>query len=82
MPVIERVDSIGLGEIARRREQLVTAARDGSLAPQDMAGAAITLSNLAGFGVDRFTAMLNPGESAIVAVGRTARRSCRAAGRS
>jgi pyruvate dehydrogenase E2 component (dihydrolipoamide acetyltransferase) len=35
-----------------------------------MTGAAMTLSNLGGFGVDRFTAMLNPGESAILAVGR------------
>jgi pyruvate dehydrogenase E2 component (dihydrolipoamide acetyltransferase) len=36
-----------------------------------MAGAAATLSSLGTFGVDSFTAMLNPGESAILAVGRT-----------
>jgi pyruvate dehydrogenase E2 component (dihydrolipoamide acetyltransferase) len=35
-----------------------------------MSGSSITLSNLGGFGVDQFTAMVNPGESAIVAVGR------------
>jgi pyruvate dehydrogenase E2 component (dihydrolipoamide acetyltransferase) len=34
----------------------------------------ITLSNLGSFGIDRFTAMVNPGESAIVAVGRTVDR--------
>ena len=39
-----------------------------------MGGAAITLSSLGTFGVDRFTAMLNPGESAILAVGRTVER--------
>ena len=39
-----------------------------------MAGAATTLSNLAGFGVDHFTAMLNPGESSILAVGRVVER--------
>ena len=36
-----------------------------------MGGAATTLSSLGAFGVDRFTAMVNPGESTIVAVGRT-----------
>ena len=71
VPVIERVDSTGSARSPAAAQHLVTAARDGTLAPHDMAGAAITLSNLAGFGVDRFTAMLNPGESAIVAVGRT-----------
>ena len=44
-----------------------------------MTGGTITLSSLAALGVDRFTAMVNPGESTIVAVGRTTERSCRAA---
>jgi pyruvate dehydrogenase E2 component (dihydrolipoamide acetyltransferase) len=39
-----------------------------------MSGATMTLSNLGGFGIDRFTAMLNPGETAILAVGRTVER--------
>ena len=39
-----------------------------------MTGGAITLSSLAALGVDRFTAMVNPGESTIVAVGRTAEK--------
>jgi pyruvate dehydrogenase E2 component (dihydrolipoamide acetyltransferase) len=70
VPVIDGVERIGLGEIAAQRRRLVSAARAGTLSLQEMSGGAITLSNLAGFGVDRFTAMLNPGESAIVAVGR------------
>jgi pyruvate dehydrogenase E2 component (dihydrolipoamide acetyltransferase) len=70
VPVIDGVERLGLAEIAAHRRRLVTAARAGRLSPQEMSGGAITLSNLAGFGVDRFTAMLNPGESAIVAVGR------------
>ena len=57
-----------------RRARLVAAARDGSLSLAQMTGATITLSNLGGFGVDRFAAMLNPGESAIVAVGRVSDR--------
>ena len=43
-----------------------------------MRGASISLSSLASFGVDRFNAMLNPGESAILAVGRTTDRVVRA----
>lgn len=74
VPVIPAADRLGLGEIATQRARLVDAARAGRLSPDEMAGAAITLSNLGGFGVDRFTAMLNPGESAIVAVGRVAER--------
>jgi len=70
VPVIGAAERLGLGEIAARRQRLVAAARAGTLSLQEMSGGAITLSNLGGFGVDRFTAMLNPGESAIVAVGR------------
>jgi pyruvate dehydrogenase E2 component (dihydrolipoamide acetyltransferase) len=74
VPVVPAVDTLGLGAIAAHRTRLVAAARAGKLAPADLSGAAVTLSNLAGFGVDRFTAMLNPGESAIVAVGRVVER--------
>lgn len=74
VPVIVDVAQCGLADIARQRAALVSAARAGTLTLNQMTGAAITLSNLGGFGVDRFTAMLNPGESAIVAVGRTSER--------
>jgi pyruvate dehydrogenase E2 component (dihydrolipoamide acetyltransferase) len=74
VPVIRNADTLGLGGIAGRRQTLVGAARSGALGLSDMSGGTITLSNLGGFGVDRFTAMLNPGEAAIVAVGRTVDR--------
>ncbi|EHN10828.1 pyruvate dehydrogenase complex E2 component dihydrolipoamide acetyltransferase [Patulibacter medicamentivorans] len=74
VPVIRDPQTAGLAAIAEQRQRLVAAARGGTLGLDEMAGAAITLSNLGGFGVDRFTAMLNPGESAIVAVGRTVER--------
>jgi pyruvate dehydrogenase E2 component (dihydrolipoamide acetyltransferase) len=75
VPVIDDAGAIGLAEIAARRTRLVAAARDGALSLSQMSGATITLSNLGGFGVDRFAAMLNPGESAIVAVGRVSDRA-------
>ncbi|HEY6760242.1 MAG TPA: dihydrolipoamide acetyltransferase family protein [Baekduia sp.] len=74
VPVVEAAERLGLGAIAAHRARLVAAARAGTLSLKEMSGGAITLSNLGGFGVDRFTAMLNPGESAIVAVGRVVER--------
>ena len=71
VPVLRRVHERPLHEVASERLRLVEAARSGHLALEEMNGATITLSSLAGFGVDSFTAMLNPGESAILAVGRT-----------
>jgi len=71
VPVVRRAHERTLGETALERARLVAAARAGSLGLAEMSGATISLSNLGSFGVDRFTAMLNPGEAAIVAVGRT-----------
>ncbi len=69
VPVIRGVHQRTLAEIADDRRRLVSAARSGRVAAADMTGAAMTLSNLAGAGIDRFTAMVNPGESSILAVG-------------
>ena len=74
VPVIRAAHEQGLAGIASDRQQLVAAARAGRLSLDAMTGGAITLSNLAALGVDRFTAMVNPGESTIVAVGRTVER--------
>jgi pyruvate dehydrogenase E2 component (dihydrolipoamide acetyltransferase) len=74
VPVIRRVHARTLAEIALDRARLTSAARAGRLEGEEMSGATITLSSLAGLGVDRFNAMLNPGESAILAVGRTVDR--------
>jgi len=74
VPVIARAHERSLAELALERARLVGSARDGRLGGEDMRGASISLSSLASFGVDRFNAMLNPGESAILAVGRTTDR--------
>lgn len=74
VPVIRAAHKRTLHEIAGERTSLVAAARSGRLTLGQMAGAAVTLSNLGSFGVDRFGAMLNPGEAAILAVGRTVER--------
>jgi len=71
VPVVRAAHEQGLATIAADRKQLVASARAGRLSLEAMSGGAITLSSLAALGVDRFTAMVNPGESTIVAVGRT-----------
>jgi pyruvate dehydrogenase E2 component (dihydrolipoamide acetyltransferase) len=74
VPVIRRAHERYLSELAAERVRLVAAARSGRLTVEQMSGAAVTLSNLGGFGVERFGAMVNPGEAAILAVGRTVER--------
>jgi pyruvate dehydrogenase E2 component (dihydrolipoamide acetyltransferase) len=74
VPVLRAVHRKGLRELAAERHDAVGAARAGRLTQDQVGGAAVTLSNLGSFGVDQFTAMLNPGESVIVAVGRTRER--------
>ena len=74
VPVLRQVHDKPLAELALERSRLIETARAGRLGLAEMSGAAATLSSLGTFGVDRFTAMLNPGESSILAAGRTVER--------
>jgi pyruvate dehydrogenase E2 component (dihydrolipoamide acetyltransferase) len=71
VPVLREAHRRSLPELVLDRARLVETTRAGRLGIEDMGGAAATLSSLGTFGVDSFTAMLNPGESTILAVGRT-----------
>jgi pyruvate dehydrogenase E2 component (dihydrolipoamide acetyltransferase) len=68
VPVIRDADRLGLGELHDRAAALAGAARDGTLPIDDMTGSTFTVSNLGMFGVDEFSAIINPGEAAILAV--------------
>jgi pyruvate dehydrogenase E2 component (dihydrolipoamide acetyltransferase) len=68
VPVIRDAQRLSLAEIHDRAAALVSAARDGTLSPDQMTGSTFTISNLGMFGVDEFSAIINPGESAILAV--------------
>jgi pyruvate dehydrogenase E2 component (dihydrolipoamide acetyltransferase) len=74
VPVIARADTLGLAEIAARREDLVGRAQAGKLRPADIQGGVFTISNLGMYGVDAFSAIVNPPQAAILAVGRIADR--------
>ena len=69
VPVIRDADRRTVQEIARARADLVGRARDNKLTLQDMEGGTFTISNLGMFGVEQFTAVLNPPQVAILAVG-------------
>lgn len=73
-PVIRQADRLPLAEIARTRQSLVERCAKGTIKPADLEGGSVSLSNLGPFGVDRFQAILNPPQSAIVAVGKIAKR--------
>ncbi len=74
VPVIHRADTLSLAELASRREDLVSRAEAGKLRPADIQGGGFTISNLGMFGVDAFSAIVNPPQAAILAVGRIADR--------
>jgi pyruvate dehydrogenase E2 component (dihydrolipoamide acetyltransferase) len=69
VPVLHNADSRGILDIARESRRLAEAARTGKLRPEDLGGGTFTVSNLGMFDVDSFTAVINPPESAILAVG-------------
>jgi pyruvate dehydrogenase E2 component (dihydrolipoamide acetyltransferase) len=74
VPVIHDVEHLGLAEIARRREDCVERSLKGRLKREEVDGATFSISNLGADGPDRFTAIINPPQSAILAVGR--QRDC------
>ena len=72
--VIPSAQSKKLGEIAALRQDLTERARSNKLRPTDIAGATFTISNLGMYKVDAFSAIINPPQAAILAVGRIADR--------
>ncbi|QCB99080.1 2-oxo acid dehydrogenase subunit E2 [Arthrobacter sp. PAMC25564] len=69
VPVIRDADRKSVGQIAAEAKELATRAREGKLAPAEFKGGTFTISNLGMFGIDNFTAIINPPEAAILAVG-------------
>lgn len=70
VPVIKQVDKKNLSQIAREREELIKRAKEQKLHPRDISGGTFTISNLGMFDVDAFTAIINPPQVAILAVGK------------
>ena len=68
-PVIRSADQKSLSEIAAEVRELAERARTRKLKPEEYTGASFSISNLGMFGIDEFTAVINPPEGAILAVG-------------
>ena len=71
-PVVRACESKGLETIDQELGGLIAKARSGALVPEEYTGASFTVSNLGSFGVEEFTAILNPPGSAILALGAVA----------
>jgi pyruvate dehydrogenase E2 component (dihydrolipoamide acetyltransferase) len=69
VPVITDAHTKGLGQIGRDAKELAKRARERKLAPNEYSGSTFSVSNLGMFGIDDFTAIINPPESAILAIG-------------
>lgn len=68
-PFIPNADNLPLGQIAAKAKDLIARAKSGKLLPEEYQGGTFTTSNLGMFDVDYFTAIINPPQAAILAVG-------------
>ncbi|XP_071876639.1 dihydrolipoamide S-acetyltransferase muc [Bombus fervidus] len=73
-PIVFGADTKGIVQISKDVKELATKAREGKLQPQEFQGGTITLSNLGMFGIKNFSAIINPPQSIILAVGTTETR--------
>jgi pyruvate dehydrogenase E2 component (dihydrolipoamide acetyltransferase) len=71
VPVLRRADELSLAEINAGSKALADKARAGKLAPDEMTGSTFTISNMGMLNVENFTAIINTGEAAILAVAST-----------
>jgi pyruvate dehydrogenase E2 component (dihydrolipoamide acetyltransferase) len=69
VPTVFDADQKSLGQIAREARELATKVRDGSITPPELSGGTFSVSNLGMYGIEHFTAIINPPQAAILAVG-------------
>jgi pyruvate dehydrogenase E2 component (dihydrolipoamide acetyltransferase) len=74
VPTIHDADKKSLGEIARQARELIGKVRDGKITPPEVSGGTFTVSNLGMYGVDSFSAVINPPQAALLTVGALKKR--------
>ena len=74
VPTVFDADRKSLGEIARATRELAGKVREGTIAPPELSGGTFTVSNLGMYGITSFTAVINPPQAAILAVGAIEQR--------
>ncbi len=70
-PVVRNCGGKGIARIDSELKELIEKAQNDALQPEEYTGATFTISNLGAFGIEEFTAIINPPGSAILAVGKT-----------
>lgn len=73
-PIVPNTDRLGLADITNKVKDLAGRARDGKLKPEEYQGGTFCISNLGMFGIDEFSAVINPPQAAILAVGGGTKR--------
>jgi pyruvate dehydrogenase E2 component (dihydrolipoamide acetyltransferase) len=74
VPTVFDADRKGLREIARTSRELAAKVRDATITPPELSGGTFTVSNLGMFGIDSFSAVINPPQAGILAVGAISER--------
>ena len=74
-PVVRFAEQKGIVEISNEVKELATKARQGALKPEEYTGGTFSISNLGMYGIKKFSAIVNPPEGAILAVGGTEDRA-------
>jgi pyruvate dehydrogenase E2 component (dihydrolipoamide acetyltransferase) len=74
VPTVFDADRKSLGEISRTVRELASKVREGTITPPELSGGTFTVSNLGMYGIDRFSAVINPPQAAILAVGALRKR--------
>jgi pyruvate dehydrogenase E2 component (dihydrolipoamide acetyltransferase) len=74
VPTVFDADKKSLGEISRSARAAIGKVRDGKITPPELSGGTFTVSNLGMYGIDSFTAVINPPQAAILAVGSLKKR--------
>jgi pyruvate dehydrogenase E2 component (dihydrolipoamide acetyltransferase) len=73
-PIIRNADQKNIVDISNEMKQLAKKARDGKLQPEEFQGGSFSISNLGMYGIDNFSAIINPPQSCILAVSRAVRK--------
>jgi pyruvate dehydrogenase E2 component (dihydrolipoamide acetyltransferase) len=74
VPTVFDADGKSLGQISKDTRALAEKVRDKSVTPPELSGATFTVSNLGMFGIEQFTAIINPPQAAILTVGKLAKQ--------
>jgi pyruvate dehydrogenase E2 component (dihydrolipoamide acetyltransferase) len=74
-PIVAKADQLGLATLSNRVKDLAARARDGALKPEEFQGGGFTISNLGMYGITAFSAIVNPPQACILAVGAAEERA-------